>query len=372
MNYTLDKLQYDLLQVVTSPLDDLHTFMYSVLECFHENIDSMGYLFYQYDEDPMNPGKYIVRDPVSLGLPSTMWGENWRNSYYSTSVYNPNIRKILLQDTRSVFSLGDVISPEEYEQSRNYQDLMKPAGIYHSFAVILKHGGKPLGHLTLSRSKEDGAYSKEELARIEQLSKAITNRLLDYRKLSNYDDIASLSDFFNQYVTDPSIGSMLMNDDHRVLFYNDRSVEFSKELIIPPIASEDGDLLVQSLADQLASYCLPRYSVFEQVSIKGASFHCTSTPCFLPNHAGIALAYLVQFTPDKRIGIPRMDPKSDAQILTRRQMEIVHFIAEGMSNREIGDKLSISTSTVKKHVENIREVLGVSSRLGILKKLNIM
>lgn len=370
--FEMNQLQYDVLQVVTSPLDDLHTFMCSVLECFHENIDSYGYLFYQYDVDPLNPGKYIARDPVSIGLPSSLWGENWRNSYYNTSIFNPNSKRWLLTDQRHVFSIGDVISPQEYENSRNYQELIKPAGIYHSFAVILKDGDKPLGHLTLSRPKEAGDYSKEELARIERIARSIGNRLLDYRKLSSYSDIASLSSFFNQYAVDPSVGAVLLNDSHRVLFYNEKAEELSAEFMTSDRCKNDSDYRMQRFADQIKSYCAPRYSVFEQTDHSGRTYQCTSTPCFFPNRDGIAFTYFVQFSADKRISVPRVESVADAQSLTRRQMEIVHFIAEGMSNREIANELVISEGTVKKHVENIRELLGVSSRIGILKKLNIV
>ena len=374
--YSLDKLQYDVLQVVTSPLDDLHTFMYSVLECFHENIDAYGYLFYQYDEDPCNPGRYITRDPVSINLPSAIWGENWRNSYYDTSIYNPNVRRTLLEQEKSVFTVGNLISPEEYENSRNYRDLLKPAGIYYSFAVILKHNKVPLGHLTLSRPKEMGNFSQEELKRIEQISKSISNRLLDYRKLSTFEDVTSLEKFFQQYVSEPGVGAILLTDSHRVLYYNDRAVDFCGEILAGK--SDASAVLdnpaesIQKMADAIAVNCIPRYSVFEQWGKDGRVFYCTSTPCFLPGKGGIALAYLVQISADKRIEIPHIDNKDNSQILTRRQMEIVHFIAEGMSNREIAGELVISEGTVKKHVENIRDLLGVSSRIGILKKLNMI
>jgi LuxR family maltose regulon positive regulatory protein len=48
--------------------------------------------------------------------------------------------------------------------------------------------------------------------------------------------------------------------------------------------------------------------------------------------------------------------------LTERELEVLHLIAAGWSNREIADKLVISVRTVKKHVENIHAKLGVQSR----------
>jgi LuxR family maltose regulon positive regulatory protein len=48
--------------------------------------------------------------------------------------------------------------------------------------------------------------------------------------------------------------------------------------------------------------------------------------------------------------------------LSEREMEVLHLVAAGWSNQEIGDKLVISVRTVKKHVENIHGKLGVRSR----------
>jgi len=43
----------------------------------------------------------------------------------------------------------------------------------------------------------------------------------------------------------------------------------------------------------------------------------------------------------------------------------MNLIAEGMSNKEIAQRLSIATYTVKSHVHNILEKLALHSRLQI-------
>lgn len=48
--------------------------------------------------------------------------------------------------------------------------------------------------------------------------------------------------------------------------------------------------------------------------------------------------------------------------LTAREMQIVKLVMGGLSNREIGEQLYIAESTVKKHMSNIFEKLGVKNR----------
>lgn len=55
--------------------------------------------------------------------------------------------------------------------------------------------------------------------------------------------------------------------------------------------------------------------------------------------------------------------------LTLREGEIIHMISEGFRHKEIADKLFVSHTTVKKHMYNIYQKLGVKSSIDALNKL---
>ena len=50
------------------------------------------------------------------------------------------------------------------------------------------------------------------------------------------------------------------------------------------------------------------------------------------------------------------------RLLTPRELEIVRLAAEGLRNREIAERLTITEGTVKIHLHNIYEKLGVTGR----------
>jgi DNA-binding NarL/FixJ family response regulator len=52
----------------------------------------------------------------------------------------------------------------------------------------------------------------------------------------------------------------------------------------------------------------------------------------------------------------------DAEVLSRRELEVLRLVAAGSTNRETGAKLFISEATVKTHLLNIYSKLGVSDR----------
>lgn len=49
--------------------------------------------------------------------------------------------------------------------------------------------------------------------------------------------------------------------------------------------------------------------------------------------------------------------------LTERELEVLRLLAEGLNNREIGDKLYASAATVKNHVSNILAKLRAQNRI---------
>jgi DNA-binding CsgD family transcriptional regulator len=52
--------------------------------------------------------------------------------------------------------------------------------------------------------------------------------------------------------------------------------------------------------------------------------------------------------------------------LTDREQEIIRLIIDGLGNREIKDKLFISSNTVKNHLYNIYQKMGVKNRYELI------
>ena len=60
--------------------------------------------------------------------------------------------------------------------------------------------------------------------------------------------------------------------------------------------------------------------------------------------------------------IAQVKEQREEDKLTRREIEVLKLLAEGLFNKEIAYKLSISEKTVKNHVSNIFKKIGVSDR----------
>ena len=55
-------------------------------------------------------------------------------------------------------------------------------------------------------------------------------------------------------------------------------------------------------------------------------------------------------------------PRAAGEALTRREREVLGLVAEGLPNRQIGQRLGITEKTVKAHVTRVMEKLGVRTR----------
>lgn len=77
---------------------------------------------------------------------------------------------------------------------------------------------------------------------------------------------------------------------------------------------------------------------------------------------------------EKMYGAPTPAPSSvsrpppSLELLSERELTVLRLIAEGLSNQEIADRLVVAVSTVKTHINNIYNKLGVDSRTQALAR----
>lgn len=69
-----------------------------------------------------------------------------------------------------------------------------------------------------------------------------------------------------------------------------------------------------------------------------------------------------------RVAVPEESPALDA--LTRRERDVAELVADGLSNRDIAERLHLSPRTVESHVARILQKTGLRSRAGIARQLD--
>jgi len=81
-----------------------------------------------------------------------------------------------------------------------------------------------------------------------------------------------------------------------------------------------------------------------------------------PPLTGSLFSQIVEHATRKKRGNPFTSVK-----MTNREREVIELIAEGLSNKDIAQRLHLATDTVKSHVHNILEKLALHTRLEIAR-----
>jgi DNA-binding NarL/FixJ family response regulator len=110
--------------------------------------------------------------------------------------------------------------------------------------------------------------------------------------------------------------------------------------------------------------------ILQSTAFMAGAAGCMSKELIAPAYLAAVqqlLAGQVLFHPEvmRRAARPQAvsGPAVHIQELTRRELEILQMVAEGMGNREIAQQLNISYHTAMKHVSNIITKLRVNNRM---------
>src|SRR5712671_3666426 len=64
-----------------------------------------------------------------------------------------------------------------------------------------------------------------------------------------------------------------------------------------------------------------------------------------------------------KAAVPSICQPSEPSRLSRRELDVLNYIQLGLTNRQIAQKLFVSTNTINKHVQQVLRKLEVSNRV---------
>jgi DNA-binding NarL/FixJ family response regulator len=82
----------------------------------------------------------------------------------------------------------------------------------------------------------------------------------------------------------------------------------------------------------------------------------------MPEEQALELALAITDSPHEKVRRPVESSTDQRMLLSPRELEVAASLANGLSNRQIAQRLVITERTVKAHVEHILDKLGLTSR----------
>src|SRR5258708_6835577 len=131
-----------------------------------------------------------------------------------------------------------------------------------------------------------------------------------------------------------------------------------KAKVIVLTASEDKNEFVQAMKLGCSGIVLKQTAT--ELIVKSIR-KVNSGEIWLDSHTTAAV--MRQFAQPGELGGPGNGKSRERSPLSQREKEIVALVAQGYKNKEMAEKMFISEQTVKNHLHNIFDKLGVSDRL---------
>lgn len=309
-----------------------------------------------------------LTDPITLNVNSNST-DRYMEHYQQKDIFHPRnlSRKKLLH--QPVMDITDVMSLQSYENTEYYNDFMKPQGFYHEMIINLSMKGKLLGGIGLCKPKEDG-FKQDTKETLNLINKVLAGMLAQYLSLMGTE---ANEQIYKQCINEQSAGIILFDEKLSIIFANGAAAEmvsvlFDKKVNIGQFleytVSLSGTLPYSSEAMSLSLYS-PELNEFiiriipldARTGFKQRTFLMK----MVPGHPA----------PDRDVDFdkPLTVNIQKTYNLTKRELEVLGLLLQGLTNKELGQKLFISPRTVKAHLRSIFTKTGVDNRFKLYQKL---
>lgn len=299
----------------------------------------------------------------------------YKDSYYQHSP----LLKEAISSSKVVLKMGDSISFQDWERSDFYNNFMRPQHLYRELFLTLRWKNNLEGMITLWRSKKQMDYEDRDILKAEMLTPHLMIAMNNVRLISQinaWKEISLSADAANSegllwldHKFTPSLYNAKARDICMQLFdgmpYNTFSLD-KGDLPIPVYVIKDCSELLDLIRAEEHPVLLPKERIVFTESGKKFRIECslvckTDQISSIPNF----MVTLSDLTDEKKLETALQTRFQ----LSRRELDVIHYLTRGLSDDEIAKKLYISKLTVHTHIKNIYSKLGARNRIELYRRV---
>jgi DNA-binding CsgD family transcriptional regulator len=280
-----------------------------------------------------------------------------------------------LDNTKGLTWLENTISYDSIGRTEYYNDFLKPQKIHHKLIVNLLAEKELYGRIVLTRPKHSKRFTKDEIQTAKSISPYLAHALAH-----NYlrREIVLKGNILNYLERQSSIGVILLDERLQIIYQNPKAGEVISKLMNAGSAVKHKD----PISSRLLRDCR---------EIKAGLGGCPTGGMTLPRHSVVMGPNQTRFSitsrvldqetdwQGSRLLMVTLEEESPAAInsqklkdkfhLSKREVEVVGLLILGLKNAEIARKLFVSEVTIKKHLQNIYEKVGVTNRATLINRM---
>jgi DNA-binding CsgD family transcriptional regulator len=299
--------------------------------------------------------------------------ELYKENYYNQSP----LLKEAISSSKIILKLGESISLAEWEHSDMYNRFIAPQNLYWEMFLSLRWKNNLEGMITLWRSKEQGNYAGDDMAKAELLAPHLT---VAARNASASERIARQKSGFINREESAAEGMMLLDHHLKPLYFNSKAQQYCQqinncfitsdypdadvEFAIPGCVIQDCSELLHILKTDERPVLWPKERVI--LNERGHKYRLECSLIWKADQINSQPNFIVilnEITAEQESGLHLQNRCH----LSKREMDIIYYLNQALSYDEIADKLIISKQTVHTHVKNIYRKLGTKNRIELYR-----
>ncbi len=272
-------------------------------------------------------------------------------------------------------------SYDSFLSTEYYNDFLKPQKIHHKLIVNLVAEEELHGRIVLTRPRRRNSFTRSEVLTVKTIAPYLAHALAHNNLRRKIRLNGTILDYIERQ---SSIGMILLDENLHLVYSNDMAEEaignltlsgsaFDHNVKLPPQLLKDCQEIKARLKDCPASGT----TISRQTTIQGRDqTNFSITLRILDRGLDWEGSRLLMVSIEKVLSA---EEKSLAKIniqhimdefnLSKREIDVVELLFLGLKNAEIAQKLFVSEVTVKKHLQNIYEKVGVSNRTTLINRI---
>jgi DNA-binding CsgD family transcriptional regulator len=289
--------------------------------------------------------------------------DQFRQHYHK---WDPFVRSLSCCQS-DVYTTEQLLPYEDLRKTKYYNEFLKPQKIHSQIVIYLRSAKHLLGVVALFRPPAQEVFSETDRIKAEMMVPYLTAAL---EKTIVSDQVAQKELIINSIASGvPSKGIVVLNENLEKVYINETARDIlsamtenhekkGQEARLPELLQRRCEECVRSTPDGMTGDRKGEYSLSVEVAGRNVLLHMRLV------HSPPKNPFLILFLePDER-SVPFAKRLVEAG-LTRRELEVVSLVCQGLSNAAISEKLFISEYTVWNHLRSIFEKVGVRNRTSL-------
>lgn len=360
MNTTKDNIndfRIELSSVLNTPT--LHKkFRYDTLLLVKKYFD-IKYLSFVLHDDKFKPNiMKAYLDNVTIGIPQEMVQEYYDKYQHLDPFFSMDLNE-------EIVSNFDILSEEEFRKTEYYKKFFSRYPIYYQVTSKIKYEDRLIAHISYGRSVEDNDFTAEEKEVLREVNEIISIELI---KALTFRALVLRISVLEEYSNIFPIAQVIMDTDFNINFYNEYAEEYIKDMTGSDIKYFEYFFVNELIRNE---------NIFTNVKNRVIEYNGYLIKIerqlhdFREINAQGEVNYIIYITKEISTKDQQSITSKYMKLLTVREREVVNLMRKGYSNKEIGNELSISSSTVKTHIQRMYAKCDANNRIQLINNLYI-